>query len=148
MKPLVKLPTGDLFAAIRTGMFGYTDRHGQRELDEPLLAAWSRCDGRRWSEPTRIYLGDNLITGIYPKALVTSEGVLAVMKTRPYGGVVFSPDGSGTIWTDEVRFSREYERRMATMSLIGPNTMLVVYLEPQRGAGTVIGQPITVTKEK
>ena len=151
---IVRLPSGDLFAAIRTGMFGYWDEHGREHLDEPLLTAWSRCDGRQWSEPTRIYVDDRLITGIYPKAIVTKEGVLGVMVTRPYGRVVFNPDGTGTIWTDEVEFGNEYERGMATMALIGPHTLFAVYMGPDYawdsglGRGHIMGVPITVKRKK
>ena len=143
----VRLPTGDLFAAIRTGNLGYCDDHGREHLDEPMLFSWSRCDGKQWSVPTRLYLEDKLIPGIYPTALVTGEGVLALMRTRPCGSVVFNPDGSGTIWTHEVTFGAPDQRNMAVMQLIGTHTLLVVYREnPQDGAGSIAGLPITVRK--
>ena len=78
--------------------------------------------------------------------------MLAVLRCRPDGSVIFSPDGSGTIWTDEVTFyafeeANVYES-MNDMDLIAPNTiMLTTYMKvgnETRG----IGIPITVTKNK
>ncbi|MDP6058877.1 MAG: SUMF1/EgtB/PvdO family nonheme iron enzyme, partial [Pirellulaceae bacterium] len=152
---IIQLPTGDLFAAMRTGLHGYFDRHGREELDEPLLVSWSRCEGKKWAEPARIYVGDKLVTGIWPEAVLTEENVLAVFRGRPYGSVVFNPDGSGTTWTDEVAY--EYSDSstptgMDAMALIGPYTVLVTYIDHFDWAGditsTVIGLPITVRKRK
>ena len=146
---LIKLPTGDLFAAMRTGMHGYWDPHGRDHFDEPLLIAWSRNQGKSWSEPTRIHIKDKLITGIYPRAVLTQEGVLAVLRCRPDGSVIFSPDGSGTIWTDEVVHytieDAESRNSMQNMDLIGPNTLLVI---DSFRDGRTYGIPITVTKKK
>lgn len=126
-----KLPTGDLFVAMRTGLHGYVDKYGREALDEPLLVSWSRCGGKKWAEPTRIYVGDKLVTGIWPKSVVTSDGVVAVLRTRgePNGSVVFNPDGSGTIWTDEVPYERSGEGSMDSMDLISPHTLLVTYID-------------------
>ena len=78
-------------------MWGHTDPHGRADRDEPLVVSWSRCDGKMWSLPTRIYKDDTLIVGIYPSAVVTADGVLALMRTRPNGRVFFSPDGLGSV---------------------------------------------------
>ena len=93
---IIKLPSGDIFAAMRSGIHGYLDKYGRESLDEPLLVTWSRCDGKKWAEPARIYVGNKLVTGIWPEAVLTEENVLAVFRGRPYGSVVFNPDGSGT----------------------------------------------------
>jgi hypothetical protein len=147
---LIRLPTGDLFAVMRTGMHGYWDPFGREHFDEPLLAAWSREDGKHWSEPARIYIKDKLITGIFPRAVLTEEGVLAVLRCRPDGSVIFCPDGSGTIWTDEVVYfnagdQEQARSTMQNMDLIGPNTLLVLDLMRD---DHVYGIPITVTKKK
>ena len=65
--------------------------------------------------------------------------------------VVFSPDGSGTIWTDEVTYytfeeNNIYLGGMNDMDLIAPNTVMVatytVIGDEKRG----VGIPITVKK--
>ena len=131
---------------MRTGLHGYRDPHGREHLDEPLLAAWSRNGGQRWSRPARIYLDNKLVTGITPRALLTADNVLAVLRTRgqPGGSVVFSPDGSGTIWTDQVVFADPHGG-MDDMALIGPNTILVAYVDGSRGNWRATGVPITVS---
>ena len=85
--------------------------------------------------------------------VVTAEGVLAVYRSRPYGSVVFGPDGSGTIWTDEVRFERTGKGSMDAMALIGPNTVLVTYIDSmsREEAGLVsrvTGLPVTVRRRQ
>ena len=150
---IIELPSGDLFAAMRTGLHGYRDRHGREHLDEPLLCAWSRCDGRSWSEPARIYVGDRLVTGIWPHSVLTSEGVLAVLRARPDGSVIFCPDGTGTVWTDEVVYRTEKGGgSMDGMAKIGPDTLLAVYLDEITTQGEerichVSALPITVRKK-
>ena len=150
---IIELPSGDLFAAMRTGLHGYRDRHGREHLDEPLLCAWSRCDGRSWSEPARIYVGDRLVTGIWPHSVLTSEGVLAVLRARPDGSVIFCPDGTGTVWTDEVVYRTERGGgSMDGMAKIGPDTLLAVYLDEITTQGEerichVSALPITVRKK-
>ena len=39
---LIRLPTGDLFAPMRTGMHSYWDPHVREHFNEPLLVTWSR----------------------------------------------------------------------------------------------------------
>jgi formylglycine-generating enzyme required for sulfatase activity len=150
---IIKLPSGDLFAAMRTGLHGYSDRHGREHLDEPLLCAWSRCDGRSWSEPARIYVRDRLVTGIWPRSVLTSEGVLAVLRARPDGSVIFCPDGTGTIWTDEVVYrTGRVGGSMDGMALIGPDTLLAVYVDEittqgDERIGHVSALPVTVRRK-
>ena len=138
----IRLPSGRLFAAMRSGHHGYTDLHGRESLDQPLLTAWSADNGESWSDPQRIYIkGEKLITGIYPRALVTEEGVLAVLRCRPDGSVIFSPDGEGRVWTDEVAIyppgptkrGVPHHSGMQDMALIGPNTILVVDVVSKSG---------------
>ena len=149
---IAKLPTGDLFVAMRTGIHGYLDKRGRDALDEPLLVSWSRCDGKKWAEPTRIHVKDRLVTGIWPVSVLTADGVLAVLRTRgdPQGSVIFSPDGSGTIWTDEVAYDRSGEGSMDAMDLIAPDTLLVTCVDHYDWRDTwtsrVVGFPITVRK--
>jgi hypothetical protein len=155
---VIQLPSGHLFAAMRTGIHGYRDLHGRENLGQPLLRAWSADQGRTWSTPQRIYVKDKLITGIYPRALLTEEGVLAVLRTRPDHSVIFSPDGEGAIWTDEViywaRGKGAHHASMQDMQLIGPNTILVTDLVsksggwPATGGWRLEGVPITVKKKK
>lgn len=150
---IIKLPSGDLFAAMRTGLHGYLDRHGREHLDEPLLCAWSRCDGRSWSEPARIYVRDRLVTGIWPRSVLTSEGVLAVLRARPDGSVIFCPDGTGTVWTDEVVYrTGRVGGSMDGMALIGPDTLLAVYVDEittqgDERIGHVSALPVTVRRK-
>lgn len=150
---IIKLPSGDLFAAMRTGLHGYLDRHGREHLDEPLLCAWSRCDGRSWSEPSRIYVRDRLVTGIWPRSVLTSEGVLAVLRARPDGSVIFCPDGTGTVWTDEVVYrTGRVGGSMDGMALIGPDTLLAVYVDEittqgDERIGHVSALPVTVRRK-
>ena len=150
---IIKLPSGDLFAAMRTGLHGYLDRHGREHLDEPLLCAWSRCDGRSWSEPSRIYVRDRLVTGIWPRSVLTSEGVLAVLRGRPDGSVIFCPDGTGTVWTDEVVYrTGRVGGSMDGMAMIGPDTLLAVYVDEittqgDERIGHVSALPVTVRRK-
>ena len=144
---IIRLADGHLFAAMRTGIHGYVDIHGRENLDQPLLVAWSADNGSTWSVPQRIYVDGNLIPGIYPRILLTENGVLAVLRTRgfPGGSVVFSPDGRGAAWTDQVaHFTTEDHVTMQDMALIGPNTILVA--DVLRG-NRVQGIPITVKRK-
>jgi len=158
---LAQLPNGDLFAAMRTGIHGFIDKLGRAELDEPLFAAWSRCSGKKWAEPERIYVNSRLITGIYPESVITEEGVLALLRMRPDGSVVFSPDGSGTVWTDEVTYytaeeASIYQGGMNDIALIAPNKLMVAtFMVSKDSVGSLrkmttafrgIGIPITVNK--
>jgi len=112
------------------------------------MLTWSRSGGKSWAEPERIYV-DGLIPGIYPESVVTEDGVLAVLRCRPDGSVIFNPDGSGTIWTDEVTYysSEEadtYRGGMNDMDLIA--IMVATYMvvgDEERG----IGIPMTVKKK-
>ncbi|MBB75149.1 MAG: hypothetical protein CMJ75_11630 [Planctomycetaceae bacterium] len=148
---MVQLPSGDLFVAMRTGLHGYRDKLDRTRLDEPLLVTWSRCNGRKWAEPARIYVDNQVVTGIWPTAVVTEGGVLAVIRGRPDGSVVFNPDGTGTIWTNEVRCEATGNASgMDSLALIGPNTVLATYIDHYDwqgdGQSRVIGLPITITK--
>ena len=149
---MVQLPSGDLFVAMRTGLHGYRDKLGRERLDEPLLVTWSRCNGRKWAEPARIHIDNKVVTGIWPTAVVTEGGVLAVIRGRPYGSVIFNPDGTGTIWTNEVRCEATGNASgMDSLALIGPNTVLATYIDHYDwqgdGQSHVIGLPITITKQ-
>jgi hypothetical protein len=92
------------------------------------------------------------VSGIWPRAAVTQEGVLALLRSRPDASVVFNPDGTGTIWTDEVKFLDVHEGgSMHAMDLIAPDTVLVTYIAKfDRSKGKYAhlkAQPITVRKK-
>jgi hypothetical protein len=109
--------------------------------------AWSNNGGKVWSDPQRIYVKAKLITGIYPRALLTHDGVLAVLRARPDGSVIFSPDGEGSIWSDElIHYSPGDGIHHADMQLIGPHTILVTDVVKE-GGWKVEGVPITVRKK-
>ena len=148
---LIRLPSGLLAAFMRTGIHGYVDRHGRENLDQPLLVCWSADDGRNWSEPQRIHVAGRLIAGIYPRALLTEQGVLAVLRCRPDGSVIFSPDGNGAFWSDEHIYYRPGKgprhAGMQDMALMAPNTILVVDVI-RKGGWHVEGVPITVRVKK
>ncbi len=156
---LIQLPNGHLFAAMRTGIHGDVDLHGREHLDQPMLVAWSADRGRTWSDPQRVYVDGKLITGIYPRILVTEEGVLAVLRCRPDGSVIFSPDGAGALWSDELIYfpkgnpepGEDHHAGMQDMVMIGPDTMLIVDVVsksgyPPRNGWHAEGLPITVKK--
>ena len=150
---LLILPDGDLIAVMRTGIHGTRDPHGREFLDQPVLMTWSADAGRTWTEPQRIHVGDRLITGIYPRLQRTAAGVLTLLRTRPDGSVVFSPDGAGSLWTDEVFHYRadEGHRHAGMQDLIpaGQDTVLVTDLVIDSAAERryhVEGVPITVTR--
>ncbi|MEE3371485.1 MAG: SUMF1/EgtB/PvdO family nonheme iron enzyme [Planctomycetota bacterium] len=144
---LIQLPNGLLAAFMRTGIHGYVDKHGRENLDQPLLVAWSADSGLNWSEPQRIYVANRLIPGIYPRALRTEQNVLAVLRCRPDGSVIFSPDGNGAFWSDEHVYYRPggdiQHAGMQDMALIGPHTILVTDVI-RKGGWHVEGVPITV----
>jgi hypothetical protein len=81
---------------------------------------------------------------------LTSQGVLAVLRCRPDGSVIFSPDGTGGFWSDEhVHYDlgdRVQHASMQDMALIGPDTILVTDIV-RRGGWRVEGVPITVRKK-
>ena len=85
--------------------------------------------------------------------MVTESGVLAVLRCRPGGSVIFSPDGSGTIWTDEVTYYTSeqghiYRGGMNDMDLIAPNTVMVATYMVIDGEKQGVGIPITVTRKE
>ena len=150
---LLILPDGDLIAVMRTGIHGTRDPHGRAFLDQPVLMTWSADQGRTWTEPQRIYVGDRLITGIYPRLQRTASGVLALLRARPDGSVVFSPDGAGSLWTDETFHfhagDSPQHAGMQDLILAGPDTVLVTDLiidSQEERRYHVEGVPITVTK--
>ncbi len=150
---LLILPDGDLIAVMRTGIHGTRDPHGREFLDQPVLMTWSADAGRTWTDPQRIHVGDRLITGIYPRLQRTASGVLALFRARPDGSVVLSPDGAGSLWTEEVFHYRagEGHRHAGMQDLIpaGPDTVLVTDLIIDSAAERryhVEGVPITVVK--
>ena len=156
---LIALADGRLFAAMRAGIHGHRDLHGRAHLDQPLLTAWSADGGLTWTDPQRIYVDGELIPGIYPRLLLTDGGVLAVLRARgiPGGSVVFSPDGQGSVWSDQVvHFDGAYARGepyhcgMQDMALIGPDTILVIDVVSKDGFPPrqihAEGVPITVRK--
>ena len=156
---LIALADGRLFAAMRCGIHGYRDLHGRAHLDQPLVTAWSNDGGHTWTDPQRIHVDGELIPGIYPRLLLTECGVLAVLRARgiPGGSVVFSPDGHGSVWSDQVvHFEGEsapgepYHCGMQDMALIGPDTILVIDVISRDGFPPrechAEGVPITVRK--
>ena len=156
---LIALADGRLFAAMRSGIHGHRDLHGRAHLDQPLLTAWSADGGRTWTDPQRVYVDGELIPGIYPRLLLTGGGVLAVLRARgvPGGSVVFSPDGQGSVWSDQVvhfdgayASGQPYHCGMQDMALIGPDTILVIDVISRDGFPPrqvhAEGVPITVRK--
>jgi len=149
---LIQLQSGQLFAAMRTGIHGEVDPHGREHLDQPLLVAWSADGGRTWSDPQRVHVDGKLITGIYPRILLTEEGVLGILRCRPDGSVILSPDGGGTFFSDEVTYfpagdTTPPHAGMQDMVRVGPDTFLVVdVMRKGGGAWYAEGVPITVRK--
>jgi len=151
---IIRLPNGLLGAFMRSGIHGYVDLHGRENLDQPLLVAWSADNGRKWTEPQRIYVGNQLIAGIYPRVLLTEQGVLAVLRCRPDGSVIFSPDGNGAFWSDQYvhyvpaghESNTGAHAGMQDMALMGPNTILVADVIKRNGS-SVEGVPITVERK-
>ena len=69
---------------------------------------WQIYGGAKGGNPVSML--DRVCNGL-PWALVTRNSVLAVLRTRPCGSVVISPDGDGRIWTDEViHYNADAER--------------------------------------
>ena len=110
---------------MRTGIHGQRDHHGREKHDQPLVVSLSNNQGEDWSEPERIYADGRLVTGIYPRALVLENGVLAVLRTRLDGSVILCPDGKGSVWSEEVLFESPHTQ-MDDMALIGPSTLGVI----------------------
>ena len=84
------------------------------------------------------------------EAVPSQRPVLAVLRCRPDGSVIFSPNGEGGFWSNEHIHYRPgngpRHAGMQDMALIGPNTILVVDVV-LRGGWRVEGVPITVTKK-
>ena len=82
-----------------------------------------------------------------PRALRTQGNVLAVLRCRPDGSVIFSPDGNGAFWSDEHVYYRPgggvEHAGMQDMALIGPHTILVADVVRKEG-WRVEEVPITV----
>ena len=78
-----------------------------------------------------------------------------MLRCRPDGSVIFSPDGNGAFWSDQnVHYvpaghesSDGAHGGMQDMALIGPNTILVVDVF-RKGGLHAQGVPITVTKKQ
>lgn len=156
---LICLPDGTLLAAMRTGIHGYRDPHGREQHDQPVLLCWSRDQGRTWSEPQRIYAGGKVVTGIYPRLVLTKDNVLALLRTRPDGSVVFSPFSNGSVWTAEYQHYEAliekgvpYHAGMQDMVLQDDDTLLVIDVVSKAGfppteGWHAEGVPITVKKK-
>lgn len=149
---IVLLPGGGLFCAMRTGLSGYKDPRGI--YDEHVLTAWSSSQGHHWSDVQKIQAGDKLLTGITPRIVVLDNGVVGLLRSRPGSSVVFNPDGSGAVWTDEVILVKESSDRPGTMNglrQIGPDAMLVAFRDQDPGETEyrfdMKLQTITVTHE-
>jgi hypothetical protein len=84
------LPDGSWLAVMRTG-----NAHDLDCQDNPIMASFSRDEGRTWSKPQRTGL-----KGCYPSLAVLSDGSLVMSYGRPGAMIAFSGDG-GRTWTDE-----------------------------------------------
>ena len=125
-------------------------RRSTRPCSRPGLAD----GGYSWSPPQRIHVDGKLISGIYPRALILENSVLAVLRCQPDGSVIFSPDGRGAHWSDEVMYDRPgmqdgWHAGMQDMALIGLNTVLVIdIIHNGNGKGWRGGLPMTVAVKK
>ena len=123
---------------------------GRRVDDERGSVHWfdrrDKCRASRQSP--RLNLARPVLIRLRgPRALRTQGNVLAVLRCRPDGSVIFSPDGNGAFWSDEhVHYrpgSGVEHAGMQDMALIGPHTILVADVVRKDG-WRVEGVPITV----
>jgi hypothetical protein len=122
---------GDVLCVMRTE--GYS----------PLMQARSTDGGITWSSPT-----DTGSLGVDSDLCLMSNGILACSYGRPGDCIMFSPDGSGTQWTDRVQLHDNTSTTGYTaIAEVAPGKLLYVYDTYDRvGAGTIEGMFVTVAK--
>lgn len=86
---VVRLETGELMCVMRVGRIGEDGRNAYA----PLARAYSRDDGRTWSEIDRLPAA-----GVAPCLRRLSNGVLALTTGRPGIALWLSDDPRGTQW--------------------------------------------------
>jgi hypothetical protein len=146
---LIRLPDGMMLCGLRN--FG-----NGRLVGSGLFMSWSHDDGKTWSLlPQRVFCDYEPITGIWPQLVYLPNGVLAMSTGRPGLRVMFSPDGEGRSWTQQIEFSpgpgEDTEQEpayhpmtgggeMATLIGIDNNELLFTY----SGPNGITAQRITV----
>lgn len=116
---LLLLPTGELVCIMRTGGPGYKGRGG---FSEPLLEARSRDGGRTWKHRRMS------ISGVMPKLLRMSNGVLVLATGRPGNVLYFSTD-NGRSWPRSVALTPADVQTSGYCDIVevSPGRLLAVY---------------------
>ena len=115
---LLVLPNGDILCFMRTGG-NYNNQY------TPLYMSRSQDDGKTWSHADPI--ADR---GVYPKACLMANGVIAVVYGRPGDWLMFSLD-QGETWVGHFCFHKGPEPNDCgnydCIEEIAPDTLLVTY---------------------
>jgi len=139
---LIRLPDSMMLCALRNTGNG-------RLVGSGLYMTWSCDDGKTWSLlPQRVFCDYEPITGIWPQLVYLPNGVLALSTGRPGLRIMFSPDGEGRCWTQQIEFPQgpadhnplSGGGEMATLIGIDDNELLFTYSGPKG----VTAQRITV----
>ncbi len=112
---LLRLPTGELIAALRSG----SERSHWK--DNPLCLFFSQDEGRNWSPPHR-----SGIDGVYPSLVRMSNGLLACSYGRPGAKLMFSAD-NGRTWTDQTLVCAERYSGYTWIAEVAPGELLYGY---------------------
>lgn len=118
---IARIGSNDLVCVMRTGVkrdSAWGDVYGSL----PMLQAWSSDGGRSW---TRKELD---LSGVQPRLLRMSNGVLVLAFGRPGNSLVFSTNG-GRTWGKEVAITPVDVRTTGYVALteVEPGRLLVVY---------------------
>ena len=116
---LVLLPDGELLCVMRTGGPGYGGRNG---FSYPLLEARSRDGGKTWKHRKMS------ISGVMPKLLLMSNGVLALATGRSGNALYFSLDG-GRTWPSQIDLTPADVQTSGYCDVVevSPGRLLAVY---------------------
>ena len=116
---LLVLPNGDILCFMRTGG-DYNDRY-----TAPLYMSRSKDGGKTWGHADPI-----ADLGVYPKACLMANGVIAVVYGRPGDWLMFSLD-QGETWVGHFCFHKGPEPNDCgnydCIEEIAPDTLLVTY---------------------
>ncbi len=135
---LVRLPSGELLAVIRTGTFPSDDN--------VMVQVRSSDGGYTWSPPRRLAR-----PGVCPQVLLLDNGVLVCSYgSRRYLHVMASWDGGGRDWSEPLILYEGQTSGYSNVQTLGPDHFRIVYQEGtfdafQEGGNRIVRVEIKAT---